>query len=72
MKFLDKRTDIEPKEYTHQFYGWKFYDYGNNLNENKINNIINKLKEFSLRLQYFKMFYLYMIRSLKMLIIILY
>lgn len=46
MKFLDKRTDIEPKEYNHQFYGWKFYDYGNNLNENIINNIINKLKEF--------------------------
>ena len=46
MKFLDKKTDIEPKEYTHQFYGWKFYDYGNNLNENKIRDILNKLKEF--------------------------
>ena len=55
MKFLervDQRRENEPKEYIHQFYGWKFYDYGNQLNEQKINNIINKLKEFSLRYQF--------------------
>jgi hypothetical protein len=55
MKFLervDQRRENEPKEYIHQFYGWKFYDYGNQLNEQKINNVINKLKEFSLRYQF--------------------
>ena len=46
MNFLEKKIDIEPKEYTHLFYGWKFYDYGNNMTENKRSNILNKLKEF--------------------------
>ena len=46
MNFLDKKENIEPKEYTHQFYGWKFYDYGQNINEALINQIINKLIDF--------------------------
>ena len=45
MKFLEKNLEIQPKEYTHKFYGWKFYDYGNNLNEDIIADIINKLKD---------------------------
>ena len=44
MNFLDKNIDIEPKEYYHKFYGWKFYDYGRNTNENKISQILYKLK----------------------------
>ena len=47
MKFLDINTNIHPKEYTHRFYGWKFYDYGNNLTENERNNLLNKLIEFT-------------------------
>ena len=46
MKFLDINRNIDPREYTHQFYGWKFYDYGNNLNQNRRNIIINKIKTF--------------------------
>ena len=55
MKFLERveqRRGNEPMQYIHKFYGWKFYDYGNQLNEQKINNIINKLKEFSLGYQF--------------------
>jgi hypothetical protein len=55
MKFLertDQGRENEPKQYIHQFYGWNFYDYRNQLNEQKINNIINKLKEFSLGYQF--------------------
>ena len=46
MNFLDIRTNIEPIEYHHRFYGWKFYDYGRVLDENRRMEIINKLKEF--------------------------
>ena len=46
MNFLDKNENIEPKEYTHQFYGWKFYDFGRNINEAIINQILNKLIDF--------------------------
>ena len=45
IKFLEKNLEIQPKEYTHKFYGWKFYDYGNNLNDYIIADIINKLKD---------------------------
>lgn len=45
MKFLEINSEIQPKEYTHKFYGWKFYDYGNNLNEDIFTDIINKLKD---------------------------
>ena len=50
MKFLERvepRIENEPLQYIHKFYGWKFYDYGNQLNEQNIDNIINKLIEFS-------------------------
>lgn len=50
MNFLERveqTIENEPLQYIHKFYGWKFYDYGNQLNEQTINNIINKLKEFS-------------------------
>ena len=46
MNFLDIRTNIEPIEYHHRFYGWTFYDYGRVLDENRRMEIINKLKEF--------------------------
>ena len=47
MKYLKINTNIEPYEYTHQFYGWKFYDFGNYLNEIIRSNILHKLIEFS-------------------------
>ena len=47
MKYLNINTNIEPNEYTHQFYGWKFYDFGNNLTEIIRSNILTKLIEFS-------------------------
>ena len=58
MNFLDIRTNIEPIEYHHRFYGWKFYDYGRVLDENRRMEIINKLKEFcSGEIKNIKMFY---------------
>ena len=47
MKYLDINANTDPLEYTHKFYGWKFYDFGAVLNENTRNNILNQLIEFS-------------------------
>ena len=46
MKFLETTGERKPKEYIHKFYGWKFYDYGNQLNENIRNDILEKLENF--------------------------
>ena len=46
MKFLETTGERKPKEYIHKFYGWKFYDYGNQLNENIRNDILKKLENF--------------------------
>ena len=46
MKFLEINEN-EPNKYFHKFYGWKFIDYGNKLNETKIKNIFQQLKDFN-------------------------
>ena len=47
MNYLDINPNTDPLEYTHKFYGWKFYDFGADLTENTRNKILNKLIEFS-------------------------
>ena len=46
MKFLETTGKSEPKEYIHKFYGWKFYDYGNQLDVTIRNHILKQLKDF--------------------------
>ena len=46
MKFLETTGKREPKEYIHKFYGWKFYDYGNQLDVTIRNHILKQLKDF--------------------------
>ena len=45
---IENKNTTEYKIYCHKFYGWTFYDYGNELNEGKIkiirNNILNETK----------------------------
>ena len=46
MKFLEI-DEVEPNKYFHKFYGWKFYDYGNQLNEKTLNKIFKQLQDFN-------------------------
>ena len=48
-KFIEKTSndnlikDIDYIEYRHKFYGWNFYDYGKEIDNDKIKNIRDKI-----------------------------
>ena len=56
IKFIEEEPNNNLNQYRHKFYGWNFYDYGKDIDDNKIKDIRDKIISEAKK-KIFKMFY---------------